>query len=235
MNWPEAGARPQFPFGEMLRISWEAYAKNFLPLFLGHFIFSLINSFVGPFLNGPLWLGLCHQGLQALRGEKVTVESAFTGFNKFVPPFLLGLLWTALVVMSALVILIPAFGLCFVLITQMYAVRDTTFLNMAFFATVVGGVTLALIPSLVLTFLYAPSVLFMHEYGLGVQASMKASQRMVWSNRKEWLRLFGVIALLHLIGFLLCGIGLLFTTPWLIVVLAEGYRREQEAAGPPRL
>lgn len=255
----EAAPKPQFPPAEMLRCSWHAYSRNLLPLFLGHLIFTLLNSFVGPFLNGPLWMGLCVQGLQAARGERVKLETAFSGLSRFLPSFLLGLLFTALSIVSFLLFFLPTCLFCWNMLMDQNIP--------GFILSMSVGMTLSALPSLALVFLYAPSVLFMHEYGLGVLACMEASQKMVLGNRPQWSRLYSAIVLMHLAVFLFCGaglllllpllafvklqaarllvqlvagsllgaVGVLFVMPWTIVMLAEAYRREQDALRPPAL
>lgn len=213
--------RPVFATWELLTVSWQGYQASFGVLFFSHFLFNLISSAIGTLLLGTFWYGLSVQALHAARGEKVDFEQLFEGFQKFIPTLLWGIGLT--VVCGGLFVII---GIPVVFIGYMLFDPSTQYL---FSIAVSLGFGLAILPVLVVTVLYAPTMFFMIDQGMEIQQAMLASQHMVLGNLREWLRLWGVLALLHMAGLAMCCVGILFTTPWMAVALAEGYRREQQA------
>ncbi|MBI2432733.1 MAG: hypothetical protein HYV26_07680 [Candidatus Hydrogenedentes bacterium] len=221
IDQPQYPERVTFRTAELLSTSWQGFSRNFAVLFFSYLLFSLINGSIGPFLVGPLWYGLCLQSLNAARGELVTFEQFFAGFNKFLPTFAMGLLMSAACLAGFLVLIVPTCVLA-------YLVFDPYNRFPFILITSCGGAA-TLLPTVGVVLFYGPAVLFMHEYNLGMWDALEASRAMVWRNLKQWCELWAAITLLHLAGLLLCCVGAFFTTPWMIVGLAEGFRREQAA------
>lgn len=224
--------RAEFHMGEIIAVSWRVFAANFLILFLGHILFNVIVSVAGsvlPFigsilLTGPMWYGLCVIALAGVRGAPVKWDDLFAGFQRFVPTCLVGAIMTLLGLACIIVLLVPAIAAIYL--------AWTTHNVVVFSITFSVSLTMCLVPACAIIVLYAPSFFFIHDCKMGAWEAMEASRIMVWNNLRSWLIVWAALSLLHLAGLLLCCVGILISTPWMIVALAIAYEREQLLALP---
>ncbi|HPO14016.1 MAG TPA: hypothetical protein PLI09_11265 [Candidatus Hydrogenedentes bacterium] len=222
----------QFRMGEIIAASWRVFSANFLILFAGYILLNLIVSVAGsvlPFigstiLTGPMWYGLCVIATAAVRGAPVKWEDLFAGFQRFIPTCLAGAIMTLLGLACIIVLIIPAI----IAIYLAWTTRNVVIFSITFSVSL----TMCLVPVCAIVVLYAPAFFFIHDYNMGAWAAMEASRVMVWSNLRQWLILWAALSILHLLGLLLCCVGILISTPWMIVALAIAYEREQRLALP---
>lgn len=177
----------------------------------------------GPLLMGTLWYGLSAQALRAARGEKVTVEQMFEGFQFLLPTLLWGLGLSALAVVL-LVIALPVLMICVPLSsTRPPSWPSRWCLRSAWESPCCRS---SWLPCSTPPPCFHGGLWHGRSGGDACQPAhgAKQSQRMAAA--------LGRLGAAAHVG-LACCVGSLFTTPWMAVALAEGYRLEQLALGVP--
>jgi uncharacterized membrane protein len=86
------------------------------------------------------------------------------------------------------------------------------------------GLILCVVPGVVLTFLLMFSFFFLIDQNLDPLNAMVASIKLVWAHFGKMLLLALLMCLLTFLGLLVCGVGLLVTTPLCILASAYAYR-----------
>ena len=189
--------------GTCLSKGWKIYKENFGLILLATLITGLISFFTCNICAGPMLCGLFGILLALIRGQeqKPTVGDLFKGFSKFLPAFLVILvLFLCFSVIDLFITLVPILGL---------------------------------LVDLLLIFLY-PAILFLAillvadqnaTFGEAFSAPLSMiGQKPFWSF---FLVVF-VASVISGLGFLLCGIGILFTMPIFYCMIAAAY---DEAVG----
>lgn len=96
------------------------------------------------------------------------------------------------------------------------------------------GLSLLVIPGLLVLLTYTTTYLFLLEKKPGMWDAMEASRKLIWGNRKRWLTLGVMILGINLAGLLFFLVGLLVTIPYthLLITMAydEDTAREAEEA-----
>jgi uncharacterized membrane protein len=87
------------------------------------------------------------------------------------------------------------------------------------------GLILFIVPGLYLVARYGLYPFFILDKGLGSIDALKGAERASAGRRWELFLLFMSCFGLNLLGFLLLGIGVLFTIPLTVIALAVAYRR----------
>lgn len=97
------------------------------------------------------------------------------------------------------------------------------------------GLSLLVIPGLLVLLTYTTTYLFLLDKNLGMWDAMEASRKLVWGNRKRWITLGIMILGINLAGLLFFLVGLLVTIPYSHLLIAMAYdedttREAEEAA-----
>lgn len=75
--------------GETLKLGWDTFAKNAVPLIVGTLLVGIIGGISLGICMGPMALGYCKMCLRAAQGEQVAIGDVFEGFQRFGASFVL--------------------------------------------------------------------------------------------------------------------------------------------------
>lgn len=189
--------------GTCLDKGWKIYKENFGLILLATLITGLISFFTCNICAGPMLCGLFGILLALIRGQeqKPTVGDLFKGFSKFLPAFLVTLvLFLCFTVIDIIFVIVPLLGL---------------------------------LADLLLCFLYPTimvlAILLVADQNATFGEAFSAPLNMI--GQKPFWSFFLVVfvaSLISSIGFLLCGIGILFTIPIFYCMVVAAY---DEAVG----
>jgi hypothetical protein len=163
----------------------------------------------------PAWqAGPTIVALAAFKGRRWTFGDLFSGFHW----------WSSLSGLYLLQLMFVAVTMGVPILLALIALEERRRPNHDLVVMVLGGgfVGLAVLTFLLirLTFFAVPLIV---ERDLGVGDAMAANWNM---TRDHFWSLFGISLLLGLIflaGYLACGVGLLFTAPWVVLTHTAGY------------
>lgn len=91
--------------GITLKLAWEGFTKNAVPLVIGAILVGLLSAFTLGILAGPMMLGYYGMCLKIARGEPVEINNVFDGLQHFGPAFVLCLLLAIGIVVGSIVII----------------------------------------------------------------------------------------------------------------------------------
>ena len=184
--------------GTCLSKGWKIYKENFGLILLATLITGLISFFTCNICAGPMLCGLFGILLALIRGQeqKPKVGDLFKGFSKFLPAFLVTLvLFLCFTVIDIIFVIVPLLGL---------------------------------LADLLLCFLYPTimvlAILLVADQNATFGEAFSAPLNMI--GKKPFWSFFLVVFVASLIaglGFMLCGIGLLFTMPIFYCMVAAAY------------
>jgi hypothetical protein len=193
--------------GEWIEAGFNLYKKNFTTLVLAAIIALALSTVSVGILTGPMVAGLIIMSLQLLRKEvpKPEAGAVFKGFSYFLDTFLFTVIWgIAILIGSLLVGWVPIIG-----------------------------------QLLSLFIVYAAQAFLMFGMYLIVDKQMAfwpASQASIETVKTNFWPFFGLAAIASIIGSigaLVFGIGIVFTVPIQICILACAYEEIFNAAGQP--
>jgi uncharacterized membrane protein len=99
--------------GETLKLGWETFTKNAVPLIVGTLLMALVGGLSFGICLGPMLVGYNKMCLRAARGEQVAVGDVFQGFQQFLPAFVLMLVAGIAIMLGFLLLIIPGFIVAF--------------------------------------------------------------------------------------------------------------------------
>jgi uncharacterized membrane protein len=227
----------ELDIGDCISRSWKLVKSNFGLLFVGSFIYMLIEGaiggcgripFIGPLFSivnlliaGPLMGGVFYIFIQAIRGQPAMVGDVFAGFRLafaqlflgyLIPALLAGLCMIPFVVVLALK-LIPVVGHLHYTSPDNAEIQNLMPAIKAGLLTCLPVLFICLIPMVYLQISWLFVLPLIIDKQMGFWSAMKTSWKKV---NKHWWHVFGLIVLIGLInigGFLLCCVGILFTLP----------------------
>jgi uncharacterized membrane protein len=210
--------------GACISSAWNLMTNNFGVLFAGvliyfgiEFAMALLGAipFIGPLFSianfvvvGALEGGLFFLLLQVIRRRPASAGDVFEGFRTCFAQLFLGKLVTGLLV-----------GLCMIpaVIVALVVLLPSTMhhrqVTPAQILLVVGVGLVCLIPAMVLQTNWIFTLPLIIDKKMSFWPAMQASWKMVG---KHWWQVFGLVilvALVNVLGFALCCVGLLFTIP----------------------
>ncbi len=230
--------------GGCISSAWTLLTNNFGLLLAGVLIYFAIEfgmallgaiPFIGPlfslanlFIAGALEGGLFYLLLQVIRRQPATPGDVFAGFRTCFLQLFLGRLVSALL---AGLCLIPAVvvGLALLLPTILHHQQVTP----AKIVIVVAVGLLCFIPTMVLQTNWIFTLPLIIDRKMSFWPAMQASWKMVG---KHWWQMFALVilvALINVVGVLLCCVGLLVTIPVGLGALMYAYESIFSAASPP--
>jgi uncharacterized membrane protein len=226
--------------GECFAKGWEMFQRN-MPVTIGALLLVFLAQMainavpiLGPiasmFLTGPLYGGLMYYFVLMVRGEECRVGTAFAGFGpRFVPLMLAGLL----IAVISVICMLPGFAVMIggiisagLLNTQPGQVQEAiAALSAGMICLLVAGAVLIMVVTMVVTMLLQFAYPLILDKGLDVMDAVKLSVR---RGMKKWGTLLVLIIMgsfVSMLGFLLCGVGALFTVPWYLGAWAFAYEK----------
>lgn len=85
------------------------------------------------------------------------------------------------------------------------------------------GSIFCIIPGFVIAALYLFTPLFIVEKNLDFWEAMEASRKVVRDHIFEMTILVLLLLVFSLVGIIACGVGIIFTTPWILAITAVAY------------
>lgn len=228
---------------------WELVKNNFGTLFVGALIYWAIQFGVGMLGNiplvglmftlanficsGPLIAGLMYLFIRVNRSEPGEISDVFAGFRRGFGQLFLATLVQTIIAGLCFLPFIIMFGVkLFSVIGQLQhlqhgappdkAVVDEL-VSLVFSALPILFLFLGMIPALYLSVAWKFALPLIIDQQMDFVTAMKTSWRMV---NKHWFVIFGLIvliAILNVVGVLMCCVGLLFTFPIGIAALMIAY------------
>lgn len=203
-EFSEGSAAAHLNLGAYITRAWDLTTRDFVNVVVGYLIVAAILgasviTLVGPLiLTGPLLFGYLWLIQKRLKGEAATVGSVFDGFKDFQKPFLAGLLLVVMVVILAGINLLLNF---------IPLVGQLATLVLSFF---VGS----------LLYFYLPVAAFSDASPL---EALLRSCRFCLDHIGPMLLLNLVTSAIMFGGILVCGIGMIFTVPFAMVICVVAY------------
>jgi uncharacterized membrane protein len=188
----------QVKFGEWIEKGFNLYKANFGVLVLASLIAVLLGSVTIGILAGPMMAGLVLVTLEILdrKEPKPTGGSVFRGFDYFLNSFVFVIGWgIAIMIVTIIIALIPCFGQ-------------------------VADIILVYVAQAFLMF----GMFLIVDKKMDFWPASVESINIVKSNFWPFLGLATVAAIIGSIGAIICGIGIIFTIPIQICILAVAYR-----------
>jgi uncharacterized membrane protein len=193
---PGVSAQTNISLGAWLSGGWEIYKENGALMSVASLIALAIGAGTGGVLCGPLLMGLFRMAFKTLRGDRPIMRDLFEWRGTFLQSFLTGIIF--------LVIHFVLAG----------AGNTSGFLKLLYLVS---------IPFLSIIFAFTISQVL--ERGTDVVHSINNAAKLVFSREAfMWWVVGLVFAAISSGGFLVCGIGLLVTLPWMISSAALAYR-----------
>jgi len=185
-------------FGEWIQKGFELFKANAIVLIVATLLAVIIGGATGGILSGPMFAGVCLIALALVdkKEPKPDIGAVFKGFDYFLNSFLFFLVWGIL---------------AFVVVGL---------LNLIFCVGQLLGVVVIIVLKTLLMFALFLIVDRKMEFW---PASMESINR-VKGNFFPFLGFAVIAGLIGMIGFVVCGIGVIFTLPITICCLAVAYR-----------
>jgi uncharacterized membrane protein len=194
-------------FGEWIEHGFNLYKHHFGILVLASLIALLLSSVTFGILAGPMMAGMVLIVMRLLEGSTPppSATQVFRGFDYFLPSFLFIIVWgIALFVASFLLSIIPCIG-----------------------------------PLVSLFIVYAAQAFLMFGLYLIVDKKMEfwpasmESINTVKTNFWPFLAFAAVASIIGSLGAIACGIGMIFTFPIQVCIIAIAYREIYRGAESP--
>jgi len=99
--------------GETLKLGWETFTKNAVPMIVGMLLVGIIGGFTLGICLGPMVIGYNQMILRAAKGETVAIGDVFAGFQNFVPALLLFLIMGVAIMIGFMLLVVPGMVLAF--------------------------------------------------------------------------------------------------------------------------
>lgn len=99
--------------GETLKLGWETFTKNAVPLIVGLLLVALVGGLSIGICIGPMVVGYNKMCLRSARGETVAVGDVFQGFQQFVPALILFLVMGVAITIGIVLLVVPGLILMF--------------------------------------------------------------------------------------------------------------------------
>ncbi len=192
---PTRPIQPHIALGDWLSGGWQVYKENGALMSTATLLAALLGTLSVGILAGPMLMGLFRMAFKTMRGERPEIGDLFNWQGRFLQAFL-------------------------------------TFL---IFALVHAGLTglgnnsmhglLSLIVTPLLTMMLGLTMSSIAERGLDVAKAINEVWRLIFSrDALMWWVAGLVFAAIAGGGFIVCGIGVLVTLPWMISASAVAYR-----------
>ena len=192
---PTRPNQPHIALGDWLSGGWQVYKENGALMSTATLLAALLGTLSIGILAGPMLMGLFRMAFKTMRGERPEIGDLFNWQGRFLQAFL-------------------------------------TFL---IFALVHAGLTglgnnsmhglLSLIVTPLLTMMLGLTMSSIAERGLDVAKAINEVWRLIFSrDALMWWVAGLVFAAIAGGGFIVCGIGVLVTLPWMISASAVAYR-----------
>lgn len=203
---------------------WEILKQN-LGSFIGFTLLTVLLSVVSicfcfiPFIfAGNLLAGPYSVSMKMLKRQPVTFENFFDGFrNSNFPQILL----TTLVIGAiTTVVYIPVYAIQLFINLSSDSLNDPRLLAIYGLATLVGWVAV-----IAISIIYVFAVPLILDQRLEFWPAMELSRKIASQRWGSFLGLFILLQLLNFAGALLCGLGLLLTTPLYFCAITAAYHQ----------
>jgi uncharacterized membrane protein len=210
--------------GECIKEGWRILNQN-LGGFIGFILLSVLLSIVSicfcfiPYIfAGNLFAGLYIVCLKIQKRQSITFENFFDGFrNSNFPQILLA---TLVIGAITTVVYAPVYAIQIFLNFSEDAIKDPRFLSIYGLATLVGWCALIFI-----NILYVFAIPLIVDQRIEFWPAMELSRKIAIQRWGSFLLLFVLLQLLNFAGALLCGIGLLWTTPLYFCAIMAAYNQ----------
>ena len=120
----------------------------------------------------------------------------------------------------------PEFGLLFSGF-QRFLPAFLAFLLVSIFTGV--GTVLCIVPGLFVAMIYMLTFFYMYDQNLEFWDSMEASRKTIMGNLGSWIVVALVLAVINILGGLVCGVGVLVSAPLTALILALAYEKVEGA------
>jgi hypothetical protein len=195
---------------------------------LALFFFGVISLVVSAIVLGPFYGGLCNTYIGLARGEPRSIGDLFVGFRRKIPNSMLG--WLVPNVFTFLVLVL---GLAPVAVLAIIALGVSAIAQPQA-ALQHLGMLWVFIMLFYFLFFYLPMMLFLTsrwfyvvpltvDKQIGFWSAMGASWRRIGLHQWRFLLLWLLGGLICDAGFLLCGVGIFFTWPLYLMIMAVAY------------
>jgi hypothetical protein len=210
---------------DSIKQGWKILNQN-LGGFIGFLLLSVLLYFVSfcfcgiPLLfAGNLFAGFYIVAMKIQKQQSVTFENFFDGFrNSNFPQILLE---TLVIGAMTIVIYIPIYAVRISLsFSDMQTTDPVKFWSIYGFATLVGWIILMFIG-----IIYMFAIPLIIDQRVEFWPAMELSRKVVMQRWVSFLSLSILLSLLNFAGFLLCGIGLLWTTPLYFCSVMAAYNQ----------
>jgi hypothetical protein len=182
--------------GDWLSGGWQVYKENWAVMSLAALLGSGLSIITVGILAGPMLMGMFRMAFKTMRGERPETGDLFNWRGRFLQAFLTALIF------GAIYLLLGGIGN-----------------NNAFFGLLSAVAT----PFLSLMVSFTISLIL--ERGLDVAKAINQVSRLVFSRDAfMWWVVGLVFAAITAGGFIVCGVGVLVTLPWMISSAAVAYR-----------
>jgi hypothetical protein len=207
-----------FLFGSYISRGFEILNRN-VGLFIGYFlvyilisvcmqVIPIIGPLAGLIIGPPLAAGIFIVANKVATGEYAQFNDFFKGFEKLGNLFLAGLL-VGLIIFAAMIPGLIVAGTSFYGLIIGNITPEEIFTSSTFWL----GILLMALPAMYLgiSYVYAPMLVWF--YNMDVWPAMEASRKIVAKNWFSHLGFLFVLGIISMAGFLLLGIGILYTVP----------------------
>jgi hypothetical protein len=205
--------------GDVLGRAWEIYTEQFgmcfglvcvaLLINLGFSslagVFPLVGLIASILFSVWIYIGVAVGLLQVSRGQATSLDVIFKGGPYFGRILLASILYGLMIQGIFLILFAP--GLAVVLL----AMRGAEIPVIAVSAVALG--LLPTIPALIVALTYSQFYYLIVDRDVGIFESFALSRQVTAGNRLSLLAVWGMVALINLLGALACCVGLLFTVP----------------------
>ena len=184
----------------------QLYKENFVLIFLAYLIAMLISSITCGICGGPMTCGVIGIVLALLRNQnpKPQISDLFNGFQKFLPAFVTMLAFSAINFVAQIVNIVPVLG-------QLAAIVIACFI----------------FPAVILWALF-----FIQDQNATIGEAIVEPLKLV-TKKPFWsvILVVFVAGLLGMVGIIACGIGMLFTMPFSMCMIAAAYEEVYGESG----
>jgi hypothetical protein len=197
-------------------------AIGFFITLIGMPIGILILLLMSPLVLSPLAAGHIIVAFKLIKSQSVEFSDFFNGFKNsyFLPIFLSALVIGIFTTICGIPGQILSYANIFVVIASKSSEPSVVLTAVSYLLSIVGSMIAA-----VITLFYSLTVPLIIAKKMQFWTAMEASRKVVSKRWFSWILLSIVLALINLAGLLVCGIGLLLTSPLTACVVAAAYER----------
>lgn len=202
--------------------AWDLVKPHWLPLSAMFFLLTAIGAvpYIGGcvffIVGGALYVGVNRAILGMMAGRPPDVGMMFQGFDRFGQAFLAMLVMMLLAVACCVVVAGPAAA--FVLVTG-----EGIHSGSAVVAAMLAG-TVAIVLCAILAIMWIFVYLVIAETNLGFWQAMQASMSLTAGHRWQVFCLLLACAVVGILGFLACFVGIFIAQPVIYTAVALAYR-----------